>query len=100
MNALETCKWLSREAAIVASNFDQEAAVAVCRCLTDGLVAGRIELRPVVSNNGLNFSGKLLHARFESTCAVCGTRIALNAPIIYNIERKRAAHEKCGRVAT
>ncbi|MEI9940502.1 MAG: hypothetical protein WDO69_25080 [Pseudomonadota bacterium] len=45
------------------------------------------------------FKGLPMPAKFGGTCAVCSGRFPAGAQILYDRDRKRAAHNQCGEIA-
>ena len=89
-------------AAIAAGMNDRDEALAVCRDLAEVESAYRFALRAGEEHartTGKAFTGRPMHARFASTCAVCRRGIREQEAIIYDAETRRAAHSECGEPA-
>lgn len=104
-------------AALVANGHDgPEAAVQICKDLTDVLSSGEYRLTLITDMNATrdpgdfgpaspssptttarqSFRGLPMTSKIGSRCAVCNDSIDVGASIIYSREQRRAAHRKCG----
>lgn len=91
------------EAAIAAGMNDKDAALEFVKKFAS--FEGKLRLTAIGLASGIgstperpSFVGRPIVSKFPGRCAVCALSFNVGADVLYNGDRKRAAHLRCGEV--